>query len=103
MAAIEKGLDGLRSVYRLEPDRGQQTYKPGFTLNFYRELGINRRSSIAYVPPVTAIGVSLGYAAVTVALSLLLGVPAAWVLARRASAQAAGIPRSSESATVAAA
>ena len=53
----------LRSVTRLEPDRGQQTYKPGFTLNFYRELGINRRSSIAYVPPVTAIGVSLGYAA----------------------------------------
>jgi thiamine transport system permease protein len=75
----------LRSVTRLEPDRGQQTYKPGFTLNFYRELGINRRSSIAYVPPATAIGVSLGYALVTVALSLLLGIPAAWALARRAS------------------
>jgi thiamine transport system permease protein len=75
----------LRSVTRLEPDRGQQAYKPGFTLNFYRELGINRRSSIAYVPPATAIGVSLGYAAATVALSLLLGIPAAWSLARRAS------------------
>jgi thiamine transport system permease protein len=76
----------LRSVTRLEPDRGQQTYKPGFTLNFYRELGINRRSSIAYVPPAIAIGVSLGYAALTVATSLLLGIPAAWALARRASA-----------------
>jgi len=74
----------LRSVTRLEPDRGQQSYKPGFTLNFYRELGINRRSSITYVPPITAIGVSLGYAAATVALSLLLGIPAAWALARHA-------------------
>ena len=76
----------LRSVTRLEPDRGQQAYQPGFTLNFYRELGINRRSSIAYVPPVTAIGVSLGYAIATVALSLLLGIPAAWALARHANA-----------------
>jgi thiamine transport system permease protein len=75
----------LRSVTRLEPDRGQQTYKPGFTLGFYRELGINRRSSIAYAPPATAIGVSLGYAAATVALSLALGLPAAWALVRNAS------------------
>jgi thiamine transport system permease protein len=75
----------LRSVTRLEPDRGQQAYRPGFTLNFYRELGINRRSSIAYVPPVTAIGVSLGYAAVTVMLSLALGLPAAWALVRNAN------------------
>jgi thiamine transport system permease protein len=75
----------LRSVARLEPDRGGQAVKPSFTLNFYRELGINRRSSIAYVPPVTAIGVSLGYAVATVALSLALGLPAAWALARDAS------------------
>lgn len=72
----------LRSVIRLQPDRGQQTYTPGFTLSFYRELGINRQESITYAAPATAIGVSLSYAAVTVVLSLALGLPAAWALAR---------------------
>ena len=81
----------LRSVTRLEPDRGQQSYTPGFTLSFYRELGINRRDSIAYVPPTTAIGVSLAYAAATVALSLALGLPAAWALARNADSRAGRI------------
>jgi thiamine transport system permease protein len=76
----------LRSVTRLEPDVGRQTFTPGITLNFYRELEINRRSSIAYVPPITAIGVSLAYASATVALSLTLGLPAAWALARNANA-----------------
>lgn len=75
----------LRSVTRLQPDRGQQAYTPGFTLSFYRELGINRRDSIAYSPPTTAIGISLGYAAATVILSLALGLPASWALARNAS------------------
>jgi thiamine transport system permease protein len=72
----------LRSVIRLQPDRGQQTYTPGFTLSFYRELGINRQESITYAAPATAIGVSLSYAAITVVLSLALGLPAAWALAR---------------------
>lgn len=52
-----------------------------FTLDFYRELGVNRRSSFFYVPPTTAIGVSLGYAVATVILALALGLPAAWALA----------------------
>jgi thiamine transport system permease protein len=81
----------LRSVIRLEPDRGQQAFQPGFTLSFYRELGINRRSSIAYAPPATAIGVSIGYAVATVALSLALGLPAAWALARNASSLASRV------------
>lgn len=53
-----------------------------FSLDYYRELWINRRQSLFYVPPSTAINVSLGYAATTVLLALSLGLPAAWGLAR---------------------
>jgi thiamine transport system permease protein len=38
---------------------------------------------VFYTPPSTAIAVSLGYASATVGLALLLGMPAAWVLAQR--------------------
>jgi thiamine transport system permease protein len=72
----------LRSVTRLEPDRGQRTTQTGFTLDFYRELSINRRQSIFYSPPASAIAISLGYAAITAGLSLLLGLPSAAALAR---------------------
>jgi thiamine transport system permease protein len=72
-----------RSFVRLEPERGQRIVEsPGFTLDFYRELSINRRSSLFYVPPTTAIGISLGYAFATVILALAIGIPAAWALAR---------------------
>jgi thiamine transport system permease protein len=77
------GLAG-RSLARLEPERGQHTIiGKGFTFDFYRELTLNRRSSVFYTPPSTAIAVSLGYASATVGLALLLGMPAAWVLAQR--------------------
>lgn len=52
-----------------------------WTLDFYRELGVNRRNALFYVPPTTAIGISLGYATATVVLALALGLPAAWALA----------------------
>lgn len=55
---------------------------PGLTLDFYRELSINRRNSLFFAPPARAIAVSLGYAGATVLLSLALGAPAAWALAR---------------------
>jgi thiamine transport system permease protein len=72
-----------RSFTRLEADRGQSgPVQSGLTLEFYRELGQNRSSSIFYAPPASAIGISLAYAAATVALSLALGLPAAWALAR---------------------
>ncbi len=54
---------------------------PGLTLAFFRELGINRQESLFFVPPVTAIGISFGYAAATVIVALSLGLPAAWALA----------------------
>lgn len=53
------------------------------TLIFYRALGENPRQSLFYVPPATALGVSLGYGLITVILALALGLPAAWALAKK--------------------
>lgn len=78
-------LAGLaaRSVTHFEPpQRGESGGFAGFTLNYYRELGVNRQSSIFYVPPARAISISLGYAGLTVLLALLIGLPASWALAR---------------------
>lgn len=73
----------LRSLFRLEADRGQRgDVHYGFTTDYYKELFINRRESIFYVPPIQATVNSLGYAAATVIISLLLGFPAAFALAK---------------------
>lgn len=72
-----------RSVTHLESSRlDARTIERGLTLEYYQELSINRRQSMFYAPPTAAIGLSLGYAGATVGLSLLLGLPAAWSLAR---------------------
>lgn len=55
---------------------------PGDSLRYYRELFVNRVSSIFYVPPGLAIRNSLIFALLTMGLALLLGVPTATVLAR---------------------
>jgi thiamine transport system permease protein len=70
-----------RSFTRFEAIRGQQVFR-GLTLDYYRELSINRRQALFYVTPATAVSISLGYAAATVVLALLLGLPASWALAR---------------------
>ena len=73
----------IRSVTRLEPNRGEQTViSPGFTLDFYRALLTNSSKSIFFAPPSTAIAVSLGYALATTLLALAPGIPAALALAR---------------------
>ncbi len=73
----------LRSITRLEAARGERTeIRPSLTGDYYTELFINRRGSIFYVPPARAAANSLVYACATVALSLLLGFPAASALAR---------------------
>jgi thiamine transport system permease protein len=73
----------LRSVTRLEADQGQRGQVSfGLTGDYYEELFVNRRDSVFYVPPFRALGNSLGYAAVTVILSLAIGFPAAAALAR---------------------
>lgn len=73
----------LRSIARLEPARGERVQiQPALTLAYYAELFINRRESLFYIPPVQAVFNSLAYAGATVLLSLLLGFPAAFALAR---------------------
>ena len=73
----------VRSLTRLEADRGQRgEIQYGFTTDYYKELFINRRGSLFYVPPIQAATNSLGYASLTVLLSLALGYPAAYALAK---------------------
>ncbi len=73
----------IRSLTRLEADRGQRgEVQYGFTTDYYEELFINRRGSLFYVPPIQAAQNSLGYAGMTVFLSLALGYPAAYALAK---------------------
>ncbi|MBE0669700.1 MAG: iron ABC transporter permease, partial [Anaerolineales bacterium] len=73
----------IRSFTRLEADRGQRgEVQYGFTTDYYQELFINRRGSLFYVPPIQAAANSLGYAGITVLLSLALGYPAAYALAK---------------------
>jgi thiamine transport system permease protein len=77
----------FRSFTSLETDRARpgveaSPIRRGFTLAYYRELSANRRNSIFFAPPATAIGVSVAYATVTVGMALLLGIPASWALAR---------------------
>lgn len=74
----------IRSVTRLTPNRDASTSSPpGFTLDYYHELSINRRESAFYSPPSTAISISLAYAFATSALALILGIPAAIALSRQ--------------------
>ncbi len=73
----------ISSLTRLEADRGQRTeVQYGFTTDYYEQLFINRRGSLFYVPPVQAALNSLGFAGITVILSLALGYPAAYALAK---------------------
>ncbi len=73
----------LRSITRLEADRAQRsavTY--GLTGDYYQALFANPRGALFYVPPAQAMANSLGYAGMTVILSLMIGFPAAAALAR---------------------
>jgi thiamine transport system permease protein len=53
----------------------------GLTWDYYAELSINRRQSAFFAPPIVAIRNSLLFAAATVALSLILGIVSAYLLA----------------------
>lgn len=70
-----------RSFTDVTPQSGQQGVFSNLTLDYYRELNINPRESLFYVPPQTAIGISLAYASATVVFALALGLPASWALA----------------------
>ncbi len=55
----------------------------GYSLAYYDELGINRRGSALFVPPVEAIRNSVSFALITVVLAVVLGTIAARLLAGR--------------------
>lgn len=75
---------GLRSVTRLEADRGERgAVQTGLTLDYYRELFVNRRQSLFYVPPIEAVRNSLLYAGATVVISLTLGFLTSNALAKK--------------------
>lgn len=74
---------GLRSVTQLEAVRGGRgSFTSGLTLDFYREIFINRRQSLFYVPPITAVRNSMIYALSASVLSDFLGMLAALALTR---------------------
>jgi len=72
----------LRSFTHVSTGRDQTTAQSGFTLDYYRELTINRRQSLFYAPPAASIGISMGYAGLTALMAMALGLPSAWALAR---------------------
>lgn len=75
-----------RSFSRIETERSAEgEIQRGFTLDYYQALGDNPRQSLFTVSPLTAVSISMGYAAITVIFSLFLGIPTAWVLARGSS------------------
>jgi thiamine transport system permease protein len=77
----------LRSITRIEPLPGKQnSFSTRFTLDFYKELATNRRDSLFYVAPTTAMAISMTYAFATVIMALVLGLPASWALARQQDA-----------------
>lgn len=72
-----------RSVTRLDADRGERgAVQTGLTLDYYRELFVNRSQAYFYVPPAQAAVNSLVYASVTTLISVTLGLMAAYALTR---------------------
>jgi thiamine transport system permease protein len=71
------------SFLRTEPARGDRTaVQTGFTLDYYRELFINRRESAFFATPIESARNSLLVAATATIIALGLGVPAAMLLSR---------------------
>jgi thiamine transport system permease protein len=71
----------LRSFVKLEPNRGERgDVQRGFTLQYYRELGVNRRGSLFYVPPIAAARNSFTFALIAILIALSLGLLVAYAL-----------------------
>jgi thiamine transport system permease protein len=69
----------LRSIVKLEPTRGERgEIERGLTLQFYRELAVNRRGDLFFVPPITAARNSFLFALMTIGLTLTLGLLVAY-------------------------
>ena len=74
----------LRSFVKLEPTRGERgEIQRGLTLQFYRELGVNRRGDLFFVPPIAAARNSFVFALLTILITLSLGILVAYALLQR--------------------
>ena len=75
---------GARSIIKLDADRGERgEIQTGLTFSYYKELFINRRQSLFYVPPIDAIRNSIIYASLTVIISITLGIMTARALTKQ--------------------
>lgn len=73
-----------RSVIYAGWERGERSFAhPTLSLAAYREIFLNRRAALFYIPPFRAIAISVSYALATVLLGFLIGFPAAWFLSRQ--------------------
>ncbi|HOS98218.1 MAG TPA: iron ABC transporter permease, partial [Deltaproteobacteria bacterium] len=54
----------------------------GLTLDYYRNLSVNIGQSLFFIPPLKAMGYSLGFALSTLVMALAVGLPAAFTLSR---------------------
>lgn len=82
------GLAG-RSVSRMEAERQQRgAVERTLTLDHYRGL-FEERDDLFFARPSQALAVSLAYGGATVLLTMLIGLPAAWGLAKRSEGWAA--------------
>jgi thiamine transport system permease protein len=74
----------MRSLVKLEPNRGERgDIQRGLTLQYYRELGINRRGSLFYVPPINAAWNSFLFALITILITVSLGILVAYALRQK--------------------
>jgi len=55
----------------------------GFTLEYYRLLGVNTRQSVLFVPPLEAIRNSVIFAGITTVLAVSIGIISAYLLIQR--------------------
>jgi len=70
-----------RSISRFEATReSESSVYSSITLDYYRQLTINQRDSMFFVPPTIAIRNSLLFASLVVIIALMIGLPAAWAL-----------------------
>lgn len=75
------------SFTRMEAARGERgEVQTGLTLDYYRQLFVNQRQSIFYVPPATAIRNSVYYGLITVLIATSLGTLASFALNKPAKA-----------------
>lgn len=57
----------------------------GLSLRYFQALSSNPRGSVLFVPPLNAVGNSVGFAAITTILALVLGMITAYLLVRGAA------------------